>query len=113
MKVGQVGWIDLTVDKAEELRDFYASVIGWTPSPVDMDGYFDYSMKDPHGDDVAGVCHPNKWSVPETLGRWIPYFVVADMDASLAKCADLGGKVLTAPTPTARVSGARFRIARA
>ncbi|MFW5947166.1 MAG: hypothetical protein ACOCUW_01630 [Gemmatimonadota bacterium] len=33
---GSIAWIDLTVADAPGIRDFYASVVGWTPSPVPM-----------------------------------------------------------------------------
>ena len=41
---GTIGWIDLTVPDASNLRDFYAEVAGWRPAPVDMDGYEDWMM---------------------------------------------------------------------
>ena len=28
-EIGKIGWIDITVDDAEGLRDFYAKVTGW------------------------------------------------------------------------------------
>lgn len=34
--VGSIGWIDLTVDDAPRVRDFYAAVVGWKPEPVPM-----------------------------------------------------------------------------
>ena len=39
---GDVGWMDLTVEKAEDVRDFYAEVIGWTAQGLDMGGYDDW-----------------------------------------------------------------------
>jgi predicted enzyme related to lactoylglutathione lyase len=35
-EVGSVGWIDLTVPEAEEVRDFYSAVVGWKSEPVDI-----------------------------------------------------------------------------
>ena len=26
---GKIGWIDMTVDDAEGVRDFYTAVVGW------------------------------------------------------------------------------------
>ena len=55
--VGSIGWIDLTVPNADEVRDFYAQVTGWQPEALDMGGYSDYVMKTPDGEGKAGVCH--------------------------------------------------------
>src|SRR5262249_7780617 len=55
---GRIGWIHLTVSDAETLRDFYQSVTGWTPAPVDMGGYSDFCMYPPgEAQPVAGICH--------------------------------------------------------
>jgi predicted enzyme related to lactoylglutathione lyase len=37
--VGKIGWIDITVDDAEGLKDFYATVTGWKPERVEMGEY--------------------------------------------------------------------------
>ena len=95
-KPGSIGWHDIAVPDAETLRDFYSSVAGWTAEPLDMGGYSDYVMKNPAGDAVAGVCHargPNA-SLPPV---WLIYITVTDLDASLARCLSLGGKVLDGP----------------
>jgi predicted enzyme related to lactoylglutathione lyase len=31
---GSIGWTDLTVGNAEELRDFYPQAVVWRPEPV-------------------------------------------------------------------------------
>jgi predicted enzyme related to lactoylglutathione lyase len=38
-EIGSIGWVDLTISNAEEVRDFYAQVVGWRPAPLDMGGY--------------------------------------------------------------------------
>lgn len=88
--IGTVGWIDLTIPDADRVRDFYASVLGWTPEPLDMGGYADYVMKAGERA-VAGVCHARgvNAGVP---GAWLLYFMVADLDAALAQVHAGGGK---------------------
>ncbi len=55
---GHIGWVDLTVENAGELRDFYQDVVGWTVSEVPMAGYSDFMMNTPASKKaVAGVCH--------------------------------------------------------
>ena len=43
-QVGKIGWIDISVDDADGLRDFYKEVVGWTNEVVSMGEYSDYSM---------------------------------------------------------------------
>lgn len=38
-KVGSVLWRDLTVENAEQIRDFYQQVVGWQAQGEDMGGY--------------------------------------------------------------------------
>jgi hypothetical protein len=97
MKPGTIGWVDLTVDDAPALRDFYARVVGWKPDPVPMGGYDDYSMIAPEADrPVAGVCHrrgPNELLPPV----WMIYIVVKNLEESLTAVEALGGKVVSRP----------------
>lgn len=51
--IGKIGWVDLTVEKAGEVRNFYSSVTGWETSDVSMGEYNDYCMH-PSGA-VAGL----------------------------------------------------------
>ncbi len=86
-------WLDLTVDDAEALRDYYVGVLGWTVEPTDMGGYDDYTLVDPSGQPVGGVCHargPNTGIPPV----WIPYFTVDDVEAAAARAVELGGELV-------------------
>ncbi len=94
---GLVGWVDLTVDNAPEVRDFYRAVIGWEYREVPMDeGYADYSMTTMEGQDVTGICHargPNE-GLP---AQWLVYFTVADLDLAISEATGRGGGLLRAP----------------
>ena len=91
---GSIGWIDLTVENAEAVRDFYAAVAGWHPSEVDMGGYNDFNMTSPTtGEPKAGVCHargPNTDLPP----AWLIYITVSDIDQSIERCLSLGGDLV-------------------
>lgn len=95
--IGAIMWADLTVERAQDIRDFYRDVTGWTVSDVDMGGYHDYCMNQPEdGKTVAGICHakgPNAALPPQ----WIMYVVVEDLARSLARCEELGGKIIAPP----------------
>lgn len=91
--IGSVGWCDLTVPDASNIRDFYTSVCGWSATDVSMGDYADYAMTTPGGQMVAGICH--KRGVNADLpSQWLLYVTVSDVRASLAQVAAQGGKVL-------------------
>jgi predicted enzyme related to lactoylglutathione lyase len=96
-KPGTVNWFDLTVANAEPIRDFYKSVIGWETSPVDMGGYNDFCMHpEKDGVPIAGICNArgNNAGMP---AQWIMYITVANLDESMKRVAELGGKVINGP----------------
>lgn len=106
-EVGKIGWIDMTVDDASGVRDFYKTVVGWETDDVDMGGYSDYVMKMPgSGEGVTGVCHA-RGSNADLPSGWLIYIVVADVEQSAAACAAHGGKVVVEPRGLA---GGRFCI---
>ena len=91
---GTIEWIDLTVEGAEAVRNFYAQVVGWKPEAVQMDGYEDYSMIPPGGDQaVAGVCHARGVN-SEIPPQWMVYITVEDLDTAMARCTTLGGEIV-------------------
>jgi predicted enzyme related to lactoylglutathione lyase len=96
---GQPVWIDLTVEDAEGLRDFYAQVVGWEVGEVEMDGYSDFLMAPPGTDEaVAGIVHhrgPNEGMPPQ----WMLYITVEDLPASVERAVALGGEVVSDRTP--------------
>ena len=93
---GTIGWIDLTVANAAQVRDFYTQVAGWEHEPCDMGGYSDYTMKPPGKDAVAGICHARGINTgPPPC--WLIYIVVANLDQSLRCATSLGGKILHGP----------------
>ena len=106
-QTGKIGWIDITVDDAGALRDFYTDVVGLRPEPVSMGDYDDFNMTMPgSGEPVCGICHAlggNK----DLPGGWLVYFVVDDVDASAAACAAKGGRIVLEPRGLA---GGRFCV---
>jgi predicted enzyme related to lactoylglutathione lyase len=105
---GKVVWFDLTVPDAANVRDFYASVVGWEPQPVAMGDYDDYAM-DANGETVAGICHARGVNAGQPA-QWLPYIAVADLDASLERCQAGGGSRVTDVRDMG--DGARFCVIR-
>jgi len=96
-RVGRIAWLDLTVSDASAARDFYRQVIGWSAEEVEMkDGdvrYADYNMLGSNGRPAAGICHARgaNASLPSV---WLLYLPVGDLDESLRRVENEGGKVL-------------------
>jgi uncharacterized protein len=96
-KAGTIGWVDLTVQDADGVRDFYGAVVGWAPAAVPMGGYDDYTMAAAGtGEPAAGICHARGVNASQPP-QWLIYITVTDVDVSAAKCRELGGKVLVGP----------------
>jgi len=96
-QIGAIEWRDLTIDNAEQVRDFYCSVVGWKWSPVSMGDYDDFNVTCPSsGETVAGICHA-RGSNSELPPQWLMYVRVSDVAESAGKCRQLGGKVLHGP----------------
>jgi hypothetical protein len=105
--VGEIGWIDISVEDASGLQDFYAQVTGWQPEALSMGDYDDFTMKTPNsGTAVAGVCHA-RGSNADLPPQWLIYITVADVDASAATCTDQGGRLIVPPRS---MGSARFCV---
>ena len=95
--IGSIGWVDLTVPDAERVKQFYAAVVGWAPEPVDMGGYADFNMTSPsNGQPMAGVCHRRGVNA-DLPAQWLIYIDVPDLDASMSRAVELGGRILAGP----------------
>lgn len=107
-EVGSITWYDLTVENADEVREFYKRVVGWTETPLDMGGYSDHCMNQPgDGKTVAGICNARGANAGLPT-QWLIYITVADLDESLKQVAESGGKVIS-PIRQAG-GGARFAV---
>ncbi len=94
--IGKIGWVDLTTENAEEIRDFYTKVTGWNPQPLSMGDYNDFVMLSPNNDPISGICH-KKGSNINLPNQWLIYITVDDIQKSIDQCLALGGKVISDP----------------
>ena len=96
-RIGSIMWRDLTVENAEEIRDFYTQVVGWTATPHDMGEYNDFDIHPPESDEiVAGICHARGENA-RIPPAWLMYIVVADVEKSAQRCTELGGQIIDGP----------------
>lgn len=107
--VGSITWMDLTVQPAVKVRDFYKAVVGWKSANVDMGGYSDFCMNQPaDGKTVAGVCHARGENA-NLPPQWLIYINVANLKRSLAACRRRGGKVVC---PVRKLGGGKMAVIR-
>lgn len=92
--VGTIGWFDLTVDDAITVRDFYAAVVGWAHTPVNMSEYEDYCMMPEDAESpVAGICH--RRGCNEALpSQWLMYITVANAETAATQAVQHGGEIV-------------------
>lgn len=95
--LGSIAWKDLTVPNAEEVKNFYCEVAGWTAHAHNMGDYDDYVMMPSSGEEPAGgICHARgtNANIPP---QWLMYITVEDVQKSADTCVELGGKILDGP----------------
>ncbi|WP_254552131.1 VOC family protein [Kitasatospora sp. MMS16-BH015] len=101
------GWADLSTRDKDGATAFYAGVFGWRVWPDE-----NYAMVGLGEDMFGGVMKLDPSVPPEVPSHWAPYFLVADVDASAATAARLGGEVLHGPTDVQMENGPRIAVIR-
>ncbi|MFE3450956.1 VOC family protein [Nonomuraea sp. NPDC059194] len=89
---GSLGWVELHVPDPAAVLPFYQAVFGWRVETMPM-GSMDYLVvSTAQGDNpaIGGLVPLEEGGKP----RWMPYFEVADCDATLARAKELGGTVV-------------------
>jgi predicted enzyme related to lactoylglutathione lyase len=95
---GRVVWDELlAADEATAAR-FYGSLAGLEVSTIARRGG-EYTLLRAQGRDRAGIMERPD---PRVTPLWLTYFAVADVAAAARRVAELGGKVLLAPSPDLR-----------
>lgn len=95
---GRVVWDELlAADEATAAR-FYGSLAGLEVSTIARRGG-EYTLLRAQGRDRAGIMERPD---PRVTPLWLTYFAVADVTAAARRAAELGGKVLLAPSPELR-----------
>jgi len=96
---GDFVWVQLWARDHEMARAFYEKVGGWTVRRFVAHDGIDEGVFEAGGEEVAGLIEI-PW--PKVRPNWLPYVQVADVDATIARATELGGRVL--------VRGARLAI---
>jgi uncharacterized protein len=90
-KKGRFDWYDLMTGDADAARSFYAAAIGWKTTKWE---HADYEMWTVDGQSIGGMM-----SLPEEAKKmgapphWLGYIETDDVDATVKRAEQLGGKV--------------------
>ncbi|MGU3493456.1 VOC family protein [Xanthobacteraceae bacterium A53D] len=94
---GRFAWYQLATTDTAAATAFYGPLLGWTARDAGMPD-FTYLLLAAQGQDVGGLMQlmPEQASmgVPP---HWMGFIEVADVDATAAQAADLGGTILSEP----------------
>lgn len=92
---GALCWADLSSPDPESARKFYTDLFGWKISPGEKDtsGYLHIQ----NGEDFIGGIQASAMRNPNAPPHWLPYFLVADVDASAAEAKEQGAAIHLAP----------------
>lgn len=90
---GIFSWHEINTPDQAASVEFYTQLFGWTTTEIEMPGGDTYTMFCSGEKPIAGcVVPPGDSDAPP---MWLNYVTVEDVDASIAKTKELGGKVLT------------------
>ncbi|WP_034263585.1 VOC family protein [Actinospica robiniae] len=113
-------WVELYTQDPEAAKRFYGGLFGWQTEAYTMpEGTYDMWTTNPGvGTDAFGGMMQISPEMPVQQETWVPYFMVADTDATLARTVAAGGSVLMPATDAApgRLAaladpfGARFNL---
>jgi predicted enzyme related to lactoylglutathione lyase len=88
---GKVVWADLFTANPDGATKFYCGLLGWTAAALDQKGK-SYTVFSNDGKPVAGLA-PRSVATANHPSRWIGYFAVTDIAASLDAATKAGGTV--------------------
>lgn len=87
-------WSELNSRDTAAAARFYGEVFGWTEEAFTTEapgaGSFTYHTFLSEGAEVAGMVELSPAYQEDVPSFWVPYFAVADLDASAAKARELG-----------------------
>lgn len=97
-KPGRFSWNELISTKPAESAEFYGKLFGWKAAPFvpkgTPEGAPPYTLFKIEGGEDMGIGGMVAPMHPNAPTHWIPYIVVENADASLAKAGELGAEVI-------------------
>ncbi len=103
---GRFVWHELMTTDTKRATAFYAKVIGWKPEPAPEASYTMLTGKS--GPQAGLMALPEESRAMGAPAGWMVYIATPDVDATASQAAELGGKILRAPTDIPKVG--RFAV---
>lgn len=95
---GTFSWVDLMAKDVAKAKSFYGSLFDWTAEEQDTQGGPPYVMFRHDGDEVAGLGRmPDEMQQQGVPGVWSSYVTVADVEESVGRVEEHGGKIVMPP----------------
>jgi uncharacterized protein len=94
---GALVWSELTTRDTKRAESFYTSLFGWTAKHAAPGSPMEYTEFQNQGKPGVGMMAMPKQVPAQVPSYWMPYFQVADCDASTAKAKELGAKPIVGP----------------
>jgi predicted enzyme related to lactoylglutathione lyase len=94
---GALCWTELTTTDTVAAEKFYTQLFGWVPKHSAPSSVMEYTEFSVGGTPSIGMMAKPKDMPAHIPSYWMPYFQVADLDASVAKAKELGARVMVPP----------------
>jgi predicted enzyme related to lactoylglutathione lyase len=105
---GALCWAELTTRDPKKAETFYTQMFGWSAKHSAPAAVMDYTEFSVNGQPGVGMMAMPESMPAQVPSYWMPYFQVADLDASAAQAKSLGASVMVGPN--AIPDGGRFVI---
>lgn len=107
LKHGALSWFELMTTDVDGAKSFYGDIFGWEFEPYDGDPAAQYNIVKVNGTEVAGIMK----TPPQCTDQppcWGTYITVDDIDSTVAKIEQKGGKIIVPPTDIPNIG--RFSV---
>jgi predicted enzyme related to lactoylglutathione lyase len=94
---GALVWSELTTRDPNKAEAFYTGLFGWTPKHSPPGAPMSYTEFHNQGKPGVGMMEMPSHMPAAVPSFWMPYFQVADVDATAAKATSLGGSTMVGP----------------
>jgi predicted enzyme related to lactoylglutathione lyase len=94
---GTLCWSELTTRDTKAAESFYTSLFGWTAKHAAPGAVMEYTEFQLQGKSSVGMLAMPANMPPAVPSYWMPYFQVADCDASTTQAKQLGASVMVGP----------------
>ncbi|MEJ5927866.1 VOC family protein [Corynebacterium sp. H128] len=87
-------WVELSTSDIRKASHFYSEILSW-----EIGDEQDYRMARCQGLPVAGLVHQTEATMPD---MWVTYFYTENLENSVERVAELGGRVILEPAQVSR-----------